>query len=97
MHYGKSIMVVLGLGLVAGCSTGGQQLRIDCGDTDVILNEEEAIAVRAGSTLTNAELAIRVCDIFKDVDTSGYEDMKHVTVRTPSGAEYTGMIQKSMN
>lgn len=97
MKHVFSITVAV-LALAAASASAETQYRIDCGATDVILTEEQATIVGEASEVmdfTAAEFAAAVCDLFSEVDASGYAEPTDVTVIMPSGVELAAQLQTS--
>jgi hypothetical protein len=70
-------------------------VRVDCGDTDVIVNTEQANALLAGSGDSLGGLAGAICTAFADIDASTFTEPRDVTVLTPNGAQVSGQVQAS--
>jgi hypothetical protein len=70
-------------------------VRVDCGDTDVIVNREQANALLAGSGESLMGLGTAICTAFADVDASTFTEPREVTVLTANGAQVVGQVQAS--
>ena len=70
-------------------------VRVDGGETDVIVNREQANALLAGSGDSLMGLGTAICAAFADVDASDFTEARDVTVLTPNGAQVTGQVQAS--
>ena len=93
-----TIAAIAGFALLSAGSTGAQsQLRIDCGETDVILTEEQVVMVRENVEMTAEQVAVRVCEVFGEVDASAYTEPTDVKVILPSGVEVNAQMQTSQN
>lgn len=93
-----TLMTVAGIALLSAVPASAQsQLRIDCGDTDVILTEEQVVMVRENVEMTAEEVAVRVCEVFGEVDASMYTEPTDVKVIMPSGVEVSAQMQVSQN
>ena len=91
-----SLIATSGLLALAACGDRGPgTIRIDCGATDVIIEQDQAQALLAGSGASAQETAVAVCNTFRNVDASAYTEPTNVTVRTPNGAEVSGQVQAS--
>lgn len=98
MNPSLSAALIGALLVAAGSSQAATQVRIDCGDTDVILTEEQAMTIRDVNSITDtssAEYAAAVCDLFAGIDASGYENPTPVKVKMPNGSELEAEIQAS--
>lgn len=98
MHRFSTVSIVVSLAALSACGSPERQVRIDCGDTDVILTEDQARTVLEASALTDTssrEFAVAVCDLFKDFNSSALTDQTDVTVILPSGVELRGQVQAS--
>jgi hypothetical protein len=70
-------------------------VRFDCGDTDVIVNREQANALLAGSGENVLSLGASVCAAFAGVDASTFTEPREVAVLMPNGAQVMGQVQAS--
>ena len=71
--------------LAAGSVQAATQVRIDCGDLDVILQEDQAqtiAEIRAINDMSGQEFATAVCELFSEFDPTQYERATGVKVVT---------------
>ncbi len=74
---------------------GQMPVRVDCGDTDIIMSRDQANALLAGSGESAIDLSQAICAAFADVDASTFDEPQDVTVLTANGAAVTGQVQAS--
>lgn len=91
------LTVASGIALMSAVSAQAQdrELRIDCGDTDVIMSVDQAVVIKENTDMTAEEIAARTCEVFKDIDASAYTEPTDVKVTMPSGPEVSAKMQVS--
>lgn len=95
LHY---LGMFAALTLLAACGGMSEKvLRVDCGATDVFVTETEAQSILSAMGGDAQSSAIAVCKTFGSVDASNYERPTSVSVKAPSGTEYTAKVQRSLN
>jgi hypothetical protein len=84
-----------GLTALAACGGGGEQVRIDCGTTDVILSEEQSVEMigKSGGRATAAD----ICAVANVIDISGISGPTPFDVTMPSGQTYSVTLAPSAN
>lgn len=69
--------------ILFAASAHADQVRIDCGDIDVIIQEDQAQVISEVTQIadmTGAEFAAAVCDVFKGFNPADYKDPTAVKV-----------------
>ncbi|MDW4498584.1 hypothetical protein R5H30_11370 [Sulfitobacter sp. D35] len=95
------VFVLAGTAFLAACGemTPGEEqdgtIRIDCGDTDVLVSEAQAEAFLAGTGETYGTAAAAVCASVTNVDASTYADPTEATIYTANGAAVDVLVQTS--
>ena len=89
------IVPLVALSACGASDPADDPVRFDCGDTDVIVNREQANALLAGSAENVLTLGGSVCAAFAGVDASSFTEPREVAVLTPNGAQVMGQVQAS--
>jgi hypothetical protein len=90
-----AIMAFTGLGIGLYAAAAAAEVRIDCGDYDVVMSDDQAEALRAEETGTEEELARAVCEVVMDADMSNLPADIQVTMT--SGIEFDARLENSEN
>lgn len=87
------ILAAVGLTAIAACSNTEKDLRVDCGQTDVVLTGKQANAIMANTG--SADFGTEICSVASRIDASSYTKPQKATVKMPSGNSYDVKLQVS--